>query len=305
MKINNSSLESISQFKHINKFSLFNKNDELGCVNCFIFPINSKGFDYSLIEECLLPSIPEFTLSAHTRILYESNPMKLSQVAREQFKEALKNKGELGELLLFCFLEGYLKAPKILTKYDLKTSKNMPVHGSDGIHLKKYNDNSYYLIFGESKTYSKLKDAIKDAFKSIVEFMREVNHSGDKKSGIHFERGLLSRHIEKDVFEEDDKDVLEALVYPSKKTIDISINDAFGIFIGYEIQITDEQKILTDKAFKESIEKSVIKQVTGIKQYIIDEIKKSGLLGSPFYIFVLPFTEIDENRKRILEDVLR
>ena len=53
MKINNSSLESISQFKHINKFSLFNKNDELGCVNCFIFPINSKGFDYSLIEECV------------------------------------------------------------------------------------------------------------------------------------------------------------------------------------------------------------------------------------------------------------
>ena len=37
-------------------------------------------------------------------------------MARKKFKECLNNTGELGELLLYCFLEGHLNAPKIFNK---------------------------------------------------------------------------------------------------------------------------------------------------------------------------------------------
>lgn len=255
MKINECSKSAIKQFEHIKKISLVDTNDELGHIELFIFPIKSKDFDYSTVSECLLPSVPEFTLSAHTQALYAKSPMKLSQVAREKFKDALKNKGELGEFLLFCFLEGHLDAPQIIAKYELKTAQNMPVHGSDGIHIKQ-NENSYYhLIFGESKTYATLKSAITDAFNSINEFMLEINQTGDRKSGINFERGLLSQHIEHSVFEDDDKKILEALIYPAAKSSEISIDDAFGVFIGYEIQIKPELKALSHKEFEMAIKK--------------------------------------------------
>jgi hypothetical protein len=43
--------------------------------------------------------------------------------------------GELGEMLLYAFLEQVLGAPKLLSKVELKTSPNMYVYGSDGVHL--------------------------------------------------------------------------------------------------------------------------------------------------------------------------
>lgn len=305
MKINECSKSAIKQFEHIKKISLVDTNDELGHIELFISPIKSKDFDYSTVSECLLPSVPEFTLSAHTQALYAKSPMKLSQVAREKFKDALKNKGELGEFLLFCFLEGHLDAPQIIAKYELKTAQNMPVHGSDGIHIKQ-NENSYYhLIFGESKTYATLKSAITDAFNSINEFMLEINQTGDRKSGINFERGLLSQHIEHSVFEDDDKKILEALIYPAAKSSEISIDDAFGVFIGYEIQIKPELKALSHKEFEMAIKKMIMDQVKDIKGYILDKIKKYGLEGYPFYFYLLPFTNIDLNRTQILQDVLK
>jgi hypothetical protein len=42
--------------------------------------------------------------------------LELSQKARGKFIDYINNKGgELGELLLYCFLESHLKAPKILS----------------------------------------------------------------------------------------------------------------------------------------------------------------------------------------------
>jgi hypothetical protein len=52
-------------------------------------------------------------------------PVELSKKARGKFIDYINNKGgELGELLLYCFLESHLKAPKILSKLELKTSTN-------------------------------------------------------------------------------------------------------------------------------------------------------------------------------------
>ena len=65
--------------------------------------------------------------------------------------------GELGELLLFCFLESQLKAPKILSKLELKTTSGLYVNGADGVHFLKLEDGNYQLIFGESKMYVDIK----------------------------------------------------------------------------------------------------------------------------------------------------
>lgn len=50
----------------------------------------------------------------------------------EKFVDYTRNNGELGELLLFCFLETHLGAPQILTKLELKTSISHYVNGADG-----------------------------------------------------------------------------------------------------------------------------------------------------------------------------
>lgn len=304
MKLNPNSKNAIKQFKLLSHFPISDNQDD-GFLDLFLLPINARNFDYNYVSDNLIESVADYSLSWRIRENYKDKAMMLSKKAREKFKECERNDGELGELLLFCFLEGHLEAPKILTKLELKTSNKLYVNGSDGVHLKKIGDKKYHLIFGESKTYEKLTKAFENAFKSINEFVNEINSKGESKSGIEFERGLISTNLEQIIFDEDDEDILNLLLYPENRhSSDITLDDAFSIFVGYEINITKEQKELSSDDFSNKIEKEVIFQIENYKTKIYELIEKYELTGYTFYIFVMPFTEIEKNRKKILKRML-
>ena len=96
---------------------------------------------------------------------------ELVEKAASKFRDAKVNDGEAGELLLFCFLESHLKAPKILTKLEIKLSSNDYAKGSDGIHLLELAPKTYQLIFGESNLEQSLSKSISHALKSIHDFL--------------------------------------------------------------------------------------------------------------------------------------
>ena len=304
MKLNPNSKNAIKQFKHIRHFTISNNQDD-GFLDLFLLPINARNFDYNCVSDNLMESVADYSLSWKIRENYKDKAMMLSRKAREKFRDYEKNDGELGELLLFCFLEGHLEAPKILTKLELKTSNKLYVNGSDGVHLKKISEKKYHLIFGESKTYTELTRAFENAFKSIYEFVNETNSKGDSKSGIEYERGLISSNMEQTIFDEDDEDILNLLLYPENKpSSDVRLDDAFSVFIGYEIDITKEQERLSSDEFPDKIEEKIITQIENYKNEIYELIKKYKLIGYTFYIFVMPFTDIDKNRKKILKRVI-
>ncbi|MGR5925982.1 HamA C-terminal domain-containing protein [Bacillus pacificus] len=142
---------------------------------------------------------------------------------------------------MYCFLEGHLNAPKIFSKLEMKTSTSMYVNGSDGVHFLKLPDGNYQLVFGESKTIKKLSNAIYDAFKSIDQFINEVNDKGNAKSGINFEKRLISDNLDRESWDNTEKEFLTKLIYPTTdETFDV--DDAFGIFVGFQITPTDAQK---------------------------------------------------------------
>lgn len=304
MRINPNSKNAIKQFKHIKHLSISGNKDD-GFLDLFLLPINARNFDYNSVSDNLMESVADYALSWKIRDKYKDKAMTLSRKAREKFKEAAKNDGELGELLLFCFLEGHLDVPKILTKLELKTSNQLYVNGSDGVHLKKLSDKKYQLIFGESKTYDDLNRAFDNAFKSIGEFVNEVNAKGNDKSGINFEKGLISSNIESDIFEKDEEEILNVLLYPEEKgNCKFSLDDAFSIFIGYEIDIKDEQQKCSNDEFPIEIEGKIVNQIEAYKDNVYKLVQKYGLIGHTFYVFIMPFTNIDENRKKILKKVL-
>lgn len=304
MKLNPNSKNAIKQFKHIGHFPISNNQDD-GFLDLFLLPINARNFDYNCVSDNLMESVADYSLSWKIRENYKDKAMMLSRKAREKFRDYEKNDGELGELLLFCFLEGHLEAPKILTKLELKTSNKLYVNGSDGVHLKKISDKKYHLIFGESKTYAELTRAFENAFKSIYEFVNEMNSKGDSKSGIEYERGLISSNMEQTIFDEDDEDILNLLLYPENKpSSDVRLDDAFSVFIGYEIDITKEQEGLSSDEFPDKIKEKIITQIENYKNKIYELIKEYQLIGYTFYIFVMPFTDIDKNRKKILKRVI-
>ncbi|MGF3225937.1 HamA C-terminal domain-containing protein [Facklamia sp. P12932] len=303
MIVSQNSKDVIKIFHNIKDIPISSNSDD-GKLNIFMCPINARNFDYNQISLVLVDSVIDYALSKKNIAKYQNKPGRLSQIARSKFKEYLKNKGELGELLLYCFLEGHLNAPKILTKMEMKTTSSMYVNGSDGVHLLNNYDGTYKLIFGESKLYKKLSDALNDAFKSINSFINEINSNGKNKSGINYEKDLISSNIENCELSDEDKNILELIIYPTKNEKNLRIDDAFSIFIGYEIDISEETKNCTSNNFFEEVKKKILSDLNEYENKIYRKINDNNLLGHTFFVYIIPFTDIDNTRNKILEDIL-
>lgn len=290
----------LDSFDNLGDFSI----DENGRyrLNLFMLKVNANEFNIDYLEENLVDPLIDFSLSRSVKEKYKGKSGTLSRKARVKFRDYLQNKGELGELLLYCFLESHLKAPKILSKLELKTSTSHYVNGSDGVHFLKLDNGNYQLIFGESKTIIGLTDAISDAFKSIYHFKLEENEKKVAKSGIGYEKNLISDHLIKEVFSQEDEDFIRKIIYP-QKDCDFQVDDAFGIFIGYEIRITDDDKMLPNDVFRDKIQKQVKNQIVSKLEYIKSKILRYNLYGHNFYLYVLPITELNKNRTVITNNI--
>ncbi|RUT40366.1 DUF1837 domain-containing protein [Paenibacillus anaericanus] len=295
------SKKMLDVLKHSKSYKINKQQNNLELFTC---PINANQFDYSSMVESLIESVADFSISRKTKEKYQGSPMTLSQKAREKFRNYKENKGELGEFLLFCFLEGHLNAPKILSKLELKTSTNMYVNGSDGIHFLKLPSGDYQLIFGESKLYDDLTTGLRDAFQSINDFLKEENQKGEEKSGISYEKSLLSTSVFRETWTTEEELFIEQLIYPTNDR-SFEVDDAFGIFVGFEINLDDKQRRLPNDKFRtmidEHINELVAKKITNIENYI----DQHELFGYNFYVYTMPFLDIDLSRMKILESLIK
>ena len=157
----------LDSFEHLTTIDLdqYNKNT----LELFMLRVNANEFDYDLLVTNLMEPIITYSVSRKIREDYSNKPHTLTKKAISRFVESTRNTGELGELLLYAFLECHLGAPKILSKLELKTSTSLYVNGADGVHYLKLPNGNYQLIFGESKTIENLSTAILKAFTSIYE----------------------------------------------------------------------------------------------------------------------------------------
>ncbi len=287
--------EVFYKIKHDAKLNLVNQNQ----LNVFMLNILNNKFSYKELFDILKDNLGSYVLS---RKQYSENPERAISKAISKLREIKDNKdfgagGELGEILLYIFLEFYLKAPKILSKVELKTTRNQYVYNADGVHFYQYQkDGCSYnqLIIGESKLKDDLKDAIDAAFSSIVS--SKLKDSGDID--------LVSSEIFKETFTIDEAEKIKSLIIPNV-TEDIENNiyktKAFGIFIGTDYSV--DPNIPIDKQRAHTIEK--IKGIALMSaEYINENIKKYNLFGYSFYIYCLPFNDVLKDKKNIMGQLL-
>ena len=114
-------------------------------LNLHVLRIENNQFIYPQLVEKLYDALIPFSLSRSEidRLKKGENYGQLFVKATQKFRNYKSNDGEAGELLLYCFLESHLKAPKILTKLEIKQNSDDYAKGSDGIHLLKISDKKY------------------------------------------------------------------------------------------------------------------------------------------------------------------
>lgn len=264
----------------------------------FMLDIENNKYCYYRMFEILKRNLGRYALS---RKEFDKDPEMAISKAISRFHE-IQNAGtgaggELGEILLYMFLETVLGAPKLLSKMELKGTRNQYNYNSDAVHFFSFqteNGQHNQIILCESKLIGDVNDAITNAFKSLQISLKNRD----------YDFSLVSTEIFKETISEKEAEYIIEQIVPNL-TSDYKNNlikeTAAGIFIGYNQEVNPcDDTIQTRKKNVEAI-RALIPQIT---QKLNTEIKKAQLEGMSFYIFFLPFNKVDADRANIMDQLL-
>ena len=267
-------------------------------LNLFTLKVQNNAFSYDELINELGNKLYYFALSRKKieQLKKDDKLNDLIKKSKEKLKHHADNEGELGEILLYCLLESHLHAPKILTKLELKTNSNDYVKGADGVHLLKLSDSDYQLILGESKLNSDISKGIYEAFKSIRKLL-------DSSQKLEFEMDLINSELVKEAYDDDSYEVLKKIIIPSAADDETYLDYSFGIFLGFNVEITDIERKLNNAEFRKQIRSKIKQQVLEAKKSLNFQLRKANYTGYQFYIYVIPFSDLEGKRKQIIKKI--
>jgi hypothetical protein len=225
-----------------------------------------------------------------------SDVCDLWREAKSKFANPVDNKtGEPGELIIFFLLEGYLRAPKIFTKMNLKTNSQMHVHGSDGVHLRLENQ-ELILIFGESKVYANYKSGIDEAISSIKKFINNKNpQTGETQQ--EFEINIITNHL--DIPDGPLRERVLNTLNPYHQERD-NLRYSYSCFIGFDLE-----------EIKTKCEQQTFQSLYGQKaENCLNEVRTQitsdpALNSLSWHFFFIPFGSVGDFRANFLQSLLQ
>lgn len=120
--------------------------------------------------------------------------------AREKFRGSSKSdkllvQGQMGELLLFHFIQKFMKATPLIRKMKITTSSDMERFGADAIHYRKDDDKNVFVL-GEAKVYTsdyQFDVAFKRSLESILDTYNNFSH----ELNLYVHEDFLSPELDK------------------------------------------------------------------------------------------------------------
>ncbi len=150
--------------------------------------------------------------------------------------------GQIGELLLFHFIQRFMKAVPLLRKMKITTNPKIERFGADAIHYKMDGDKNVFVL-GEAKAYTS-EDSFAKAFSTSITSILNTYHGLRSELGLYTHEDFLDKELD-DVAENFLNNTLEKcyielvciVIYNEKETLSISSED------GIHRQIEDIIKV--------------------------------------------------------------
>lgn len=230
-----------------------------------------------------------------------SKIVRLGDEAKSLFirsKNQLDSGGEAGELILYALLEWALKAPRLVSKMYLKTNANMPVHGTDGIHLGFDKASELMTIyFGESKIYTNFSEAADAAFESINEL---ISNSGQISREIAILNNLSDLEALASPFKEK---VVEYIDPYSTSESALNKRIVHAVLLGFEYPAYKKILTMPPEKIPSAFEGSYLKRVKGVCRVLERHYSKRLPVTTNLHLFLLPFPSIKEFRTEFYKKI--
>lgn len=261
--------------------------------------IENKQFDYLNMQVMIKRNIGRYVFSRTKRQKYESEGLGDS-IGLEAMNEITRNVPDekmsesFGEIMLYSFMESVLKAPKILSAFEVKNIKNVTNAKSSGIYFLPAGtiNEANQIVFGSSKVADSLEDATNECLNKVQEIIQNKQ----------YERQLVDVYSLNKVMPAEERQFMESVIVPSKANKPKEY--AFGIFITYKAKDI-QNKDISNQEYIDRIKESMVEDITSISTYIKSKIKEFSLDNYSFYLFFLPLYDGEEDSKVIMKAALR
>lgn len=225
---------------------------------------------------------------------------KLEQEAKHLFQKYSKT-GEPGELLMSLLIESNLRAPMVLNKMILKTSTQQPVHGYDGVHMKANENGEFTVIWGESKAYDNLADAITNSLNGINKFFDVKTFHQENEHEIQ----LLRTHLDLGLAANDLATLIKSLLdydHPQNKEL-LRFEGVCSISFDYGCyDIEPEYTKIQERSKK--IEIAIKEKSKEWEDQIKLKVNAVGYLNKVvLHIFLLPVSSVQQFRDYFRENI--
>lgn len=254
--------------------------------------ISNKEFEFVALGNYLQKNLGRYIFSrAKIEKMISDEEQEL---IGQQAINYLKNKGnfsqlgdEMGNMVLYVMLEELLNAPKIF--YQIESSVDGTLINNGGIHLLRIKglDNSHQIIFGKSKLIGDLISAIDSAFEAVTNSI-----SNDIRNLPLLEPTIMSQFADKET-----RDYLKSILIPTRREKTANIDNAFGIFLGYNLGIQPCAE------FSKLAEEKINADIKACIPHIHKKISELNLSKYPFYFYVIPFNDIDNDKQTVISMV--
>ena len=271
-------------------------------LQIFCLKFDDFDFDYHGLWKHLRNNIGYYVYSrAQIKTYMEDDEISaLAYDAIAYIKKAISDGklptgNELGELLLYIFLEQVLGAPKLMSKVEIGNHAGFMTSESSGIHLLTANEAVPFtqVILGTSMINGDLQTAIDSAFSDAQKL----------KSRKKDERQFVESNIFAASFPTKIYDQLEAIILPSE-TGSQKPATAFGMFVGYSLSgVSASGKPVNE--YQNDVLEQVRNDIKNNVSFIESKITQYGLDGYSMYIYLLPFADADEDKKDIMDKLLQ
>jgi hypothetical protein len=268
-------------------------------LRLFQLSVVDNAFTFDSLKKYLLKNIGQYIYSRERiqKFMDEDEitlvGLKAVELLRDRCNGDLSWLGdELGDLMLYVFLEKFLDAPKVFSKFDLPSGGHL-VLGSSGVHLLHPNKGipSYQMVFGKSHIVGDPRDAIDAAFVTLEEIKKDTSREMRLVESTAFDQ-----HFAPEVAEQ-----LKNIILPSKNP-PVPHDTAFGVFLGYSLGLDADNK--TFEQFRAELEQKMRLDIKNHVSHIADKIKAAKMERYSFYFYFLPFNEADSEKQSLMRSLL-
>jgi hypothetical protein len=288
-----------TEVTHTETLGLANPNS----LRMFHLAVDSNLFTHDTLHRFLLRNVGRYVYSRAQidNFTVSGDAETIAANAIAQLRERYGTAGtwlgdELGDVLLYAFLEHLLDAPKLFSKYELPAAAGGCIESSGSVHLLSLDSATpaYQMVFGKSRILGDLQDAVDDAFEAIVEI----------RSGATTSLNIVDNTAFTRLYSPEAADELKSAILPSKTVTAPApaMDKAFGVFLGYKLGLDHIR--FSNAEFRDAMQAKMETDIANNVAYIKDKIATLRLGTHSFYFYILPFNDADADKQSIMETLL-